>query len=160
MKKQKEDLPDLHCADVANAAVKIQAAYRGFQARQKVKHPNDDLPDLNCADVAHAALKIQSVYRGFTARQKLKSSDPVPPNSALVSKTQAERLGGKYADGRKIVRGPALPGNLVVDERDSKKGKRSSFLVSEAPLEEKPSQELLRHPGKLLDNLLIQAMYL
>ena len=40
-------------------------------------------------------------------------------------------------------------GKKIVNFWICRKGKRNSFLVSEPPLEEKPSQELLRHPGKL-----------
>ena len=71
----KEDLPDLKSADVANAAVKIQKVYRGFQIRKKVQ---EDLPDLKCAKVARATLRIQRVFRGYKARkrvQELKESN-------------------------------------------------------------------------------------
>ena len=65
---QTEDLPDLKARDVAMATVKIQKAFRGHQARQKVKNTikasDEDLPDLKCADVAAATVKIQKVYRG------------------------------------------------------------------------------------------------
>ena len=63
--KEEEDLPDLKSADVANAAVKIQKVYRGFQTRRKIK---EELPDLKCAKVAAATIKIQKVYRGFRTR--------------------------------------------------------------------------------------------
>lgn len=36
------------CADVANAAITIQSAYRGFKTRQKLTKRPDSLPDLNC----------------------------------------------------------------------------------------------------------------
>ena len=73
------------------------------------------------------------------------------PASAPVdhqAKIHTELFPRKLADGPRMGRGP--PAKLVVDERDSRKVKRNSFLVSEAPLEEKPSQELLRHPGNFL----------
>ena len=106
------------------------------------------MPELAYEDVANAAIKIQSVYRGFQAR---KQSETKVGRSRQLTKMEimTERKAIKTDEPRKIGRGSGFTGNLVVDERDSRKGKRSSFLVSEAPLEEKPSQELLRHPGKI-----------
>ncbi len=43
---EEDELPDLNCANVADAALKIQAAFRGFQVRKKVKETEGDLPDL------------------------------------------------------------------------------------------------------------------
>ena len=63
-----DDLPDLQSADVADAALKIQAAYRGFMVRKIGKQ--EELPDLNDPQLGVAAVKIQSVYRGFRTRQK------------------------------------------------------------------------------------------
>ena len=72
-----DDLPDLKCAEVANATIKIQKVYRGFQTRKQLKEKkNEDLPDLKSADVANAAVKIQKVYRGFQTRQKMKEELP------------------------------------------------------------------------------------
>ena len=58
-------MPDLKCKDVADATIKIQKVYRGFQTRKRLKEDTAELPDLKCAEVAHAAVKIQKVYRGF-----------------------------------------------------------------------------------------------
>ena len=41
-------MPDLNAADVANAAVKIQKVYRGFQSRRQMQ---EDMPKLKCAKV-------------------------------------------------------------------------------------------------------------
>ena len=75
IKEAKEDLPDLSCADVADAALKIQKVYRGFQSRKEIKSRKadaEDLPDLKCQDVMNATVKIQKVYRGFRTRLVLK----------------------------------------------------------------------------------------
>ena len=68
-------MPDLSCADVADAALKIQKVYRGFQSRKEIKSRKadaEDLPDLKCQDVMNATVKIQKVYRGFRTRLVLK----------------------------------------------------------------------------------------
>ena len=76
-----EDLPDLNCADVAAASIKIQAAFRGFQDRKKVEMIKD-LPNLKDPEVKQAAVKIQSAFKGHQARQKVKtikaSQDDLP----------------------------------------------------------------------------------
>merc|ERR1712079_312641 len=94
-----EGLPDLKCAQVQEATLKIQSAYRGFRTRQDVKSKKNNtadamfaairiqrafkkykarkhrreieegLPDLNSSEVKGAAVKIQSVYRGFQTRR-------------------------------------------------------------------------------------------
>ena len=67
-RKKLKELPDLKCAEVAAAAVKIQKVYRGFQTRKQME---DDLPNLKCAKVAHATIKIQKVFRGYQTRKQL-----------------------------------------------------------------------------------------
>merc|ERR1712079_940080 len=73
---EEDELPDLNDKDIADAAVKIQAAYKGFKIRKRMdikkSTKNDDLPDLNDSDLADAAVKIQSVYKGFKIRQTIK----------------------------------------------------------------------------------------
>ena len=63
-----KELPDLKCAEVAAAAVKIQKVYRGFQTRKKVEQ---DLPNLKCAKVVKATVRIQKVFRGYQTRKRL-----------------------------------------------------------------------------------------
>merc|ERR1712106_436275 len=75
-----EDLPDLEAADVAKAAVQIQAAYKGFKTRQMVKQHKEILPDLNCAQVQDATVKIQSAYRGFKTRKQMRESGEELPD--------------------------------------------------------------------------------
>merc|ERR1719234_2555529 len=83
-------MPDLNCAQVQDATVKIQSAYRGFQTRKQMKVEKDSdtrdviattsdssetedesLPDLKDAEVENATLKIQSAYRGFQTRKQM-----------------------------------------------------------------------------------------
>ena len=76
-----EEMPDLKCPEVANAAVNIQRVYRGFQTRKKLRETSttttpasqnegEDMPDLECPEVADAAVRIQKVYRGFQTRKQ------------------------------------------------------------------------------------------
>ena len=89
--EEAEELPDLNARDVKEAAVKIQAGYRGFQTRKKVcaistrepvmirktdfqsssSEEAEELPDLNAKDVKEAAAKIQAAYKGFQTRKKV-----------------------------------------------------------------------------------------
>ena len=84
MKESDEDLPDLSCPEVAQAAVNIQRVYRGFQIRKRLKEgeiQEDDLPDLSCPEVATAAVTIQKVYRGFQTRKQFTPSSKPPLRS-------------------------------------------------------------------------------
>ena len=65
-------MPDLNAADVAQAAVKIQAAYKGFKARKAKNNQNndeEDLPDLKDKSVQDATIKIQCAFKGFAVRK-------------------------------------------------------------------------------------------
>merc|ERR1719385_591678 len=89
VEQHKEIMPDLNCAQVQDATVKIQAAFRGHKARQEIKeakHVDDsseteeELPDLMDADVEAATVKIQSAYRGFQTRKKMQDKKEVMPD--------------------------------------------------------------------------------
>merc|ERR1712108_107230 len=111
IKKHKEVLPDLNCAQVQDATVKIQSAYRGFQTRKQMKvkksrdardviattsdsseTEDDSLPDLKDADVENATLKIQSAYRGFQTRKKMKEAKQDVATTSDSSETEDESL--------------------------------------------------------------------
>ena len=58
--KQTEDLPDLSCADVADAALKIQKVYRGFQTRKEIKSRNELEPAEESIRTRSVAIKDYS----------------------------------------------------------------------------------------------------
>jgi len=84
------DLPDLNDKEVADAAVKIQAAFKGFKVRKagnerekvrkstpdssETESEQEDLPDLNDNEVLEAAIKIQSAFKGFKVRNQMKDT--------------------------------------------------------------------------------------
>merc|ERR1712013_553852 len=67
--------PDLNCAQVQDATVKIQSAYKGFKTRQQIKKEKEIMPDLKSTEVQDATLKIQSAYKGFRVRKELKQKE-------------------------------------------------------------------------------------
>merc|ERR1719239_906953 len=75
VQEHKEIMPDLNCAQVQDATVKIQSAYRGFKTRKEMKEGGNDLPDLKAANVAAATLRIQAYYRGFKARKAMREQE-------------------------------------------------------------------------------------
>jgi len=75
-----EVMPDLNCAQVQDATVKIQSAYRGFKTRRQVKEREEDLPDLAAADVVAATIKIQSAYKGFQTRKMIQKHKEIMPD--------------------------------------------------------------------------------
>jgi len=80
VKKHKEVMPDLNCAQVKDATIKIQSAYRGFQTRKIIKEQNQDLPDLKAAEVVAATIKIQSAYKGFRTRKMIEAHKEILPD--------------------------------------------------------------------------------
>merc|ERR1712025_1009391 len=98
MKKEKEELPDLKCAEVQDATLKIQSAYRGFKTRKDMKQNapfkrvqtpdssatesegEEDLPDLDDSEVIDATIKIQSAFKGFKTRQMIKKHKEIMPD--------------------------------------------------------------------------------
>ena len=53
-----DDLPDLKCAKVARATIKIQKVFRGYKARKQ----------LDMAQTASAVVKKQKVLKGFNKK--------------------------------------------------------------------------------------------
>ena len=58
--EMEEDLPDLSCADVADAALKIQKVYRGFQTRKEIKSRNELEPAEESIRTRSVAIKDYS----------------------------------------------------------------------------------------------------
>merc|ERR1712106_716367 len=84
-----EDLPDLKAADVVDATIKIQSAYKCFKARKMIKQHKEIMPDLNCAQVQDATLKIQSAYRGFKTRKDMKEAGEELPDLKAADVVEA-----------------------------------------------------------------------
>jgi len=75
-----DSLPDLKDAEVENATLKIQSAYRGFQTRKQMKEAKEDLPDLKAKEVVDATIKIQSAYKGFRTRKMVQKHKEIMPD--------------------------------------------------------------------------------
>ena len=68
-------MPDLKDKEVADATLKIQTVFRGFQARKHMKSKTkaqeiDELPNLKDKDVQDAAAKIQASFKGHSLRKE------------------------------------------------------------------------------------------
>merc|ERR1719400_2638209 len=99
-------MPDLNCAQVQDATLKIQSAYRGFQTRKQMKAAKEDLPDLKADDVVAATIKIQSAYKGFKTRQMVQKHKEIMPDLNCAQVQDTVRLQGfqNKADGAKTQR--------------------------------------------------------
>merc|ERR1712013_517266 len=85
--------PDLNCAQVQDATVKIQSAYKGFKTRQQIKKEKEIMPDLKSTEVQDATLKIQSAYRGFKTRKEMKESDVTFKRRQISDSSETESEG-------------------------------------------------------------------
>ena len=92
-------MPDLNAADVAQAAVKIQAAYKGFKARKKAttNQNDEDLPDLKDKSVQDATIKIQCAFKGFAVRkhnkEQAKAASMIQKNfKGYLHRKKAEKI--------------------------------------------------------------------
>merc|ERR1712051_436167 len=111
------------------ATVKIQGAYRGFQARKAAKAPQNRAPPAT-----------KSVPRPPPVKKFPKPEKPAPPAvpSSISKRPMANR-----------------PMFSKVDERDTGRNNASTqkmkkFQPGLKTEVEKPSQELLRHPGDVV----------
>ena len=95
-KKEEDDLPDLNAADVAQAAVKIQSAYKGFKTRKMIRKHEEMLPGTNIGEVTDATVKLQSAFRGYRARKLLKETDDLPDLKAADVAAAALKGWSKY----------------------------------------------------------------
>ena len=90
-------MPDLNAADVAQAAVKIQAAYKGFKARKAKNQTEEDLPDLKDKSVQDATIKIQCAFKGFAVRkhnkEQAKAASMIQKNfKGYLHRKKAEKI--------------------------------------------------------------------
>ena len=88
-----KELPDLKCAEVAAAAVKIQKVYRGFQTRKQVEQ---DLPNLKCAKVVKATVRIQKVFRGYQTRKRLEMAQTAATAVKVQKVSKGFKVSKKY----------------------------------------------------------------
>merc|ERR1712008_601755 len=130
--KEQDELPDLKCKDVAMATVKIQGAYKGFKARKAAKAAQNGTPSTT-----------KSVARPPPAHKFPKPAKSAPP---AILQGQPSSISKRPMANR--------PMFSKVDERDTGRNastqKKKKFQPGLKTEVEKPSQELLRHPGDVV----------
>merc|ERR1711956_169663 len=148
--KEQDELPDLKCKDVAMATVKIQGAYKGFKARKAAKAAQNGTPSTTKSVArpppAHKfpkPAKSAPVSRPPPAHKFPKPAKPAPP---AVLQGQPSSISKRPMANR--------PMFSKVDERDTGRNastqKKKKFQPGLKTEVEKPSQELLRHPGDVV----------
>merc|ERR1712008_311516 len=148
--KEQDELPDLKCKDVAMATVKIQGAYKGFKARKAAKAAQNGTPSttksVSRPPPAHKFPKpamSAPVSRPPPAHKFPKPAKPAPP---AVLQGQPSSISKRPMANR--------PMFSKVDERDTGRNastqKKKKFQPGLKTEVEKPSQELLRHPGDVV----------
>ena len=104
-------------------------------------------------------MKIQKVYRGFQTRKHM---DPLRHGKKSTDDDMSDLKSPHVADAavkiQKVYGGfqtrkeldPISITKVKVDERDTKRTLVKKKMKLESTLEEKPSEELLRHPGDVV----------
>ena len=115
MKDPKFDLPDAkssrvketaprkrRTADVVNAAITIQTAFKKYKKRKALQLEREDLPDLKDKKIQDATLKIQTAYRGFRTRKELEDSGITLPKTKYDNVAKATLRIQAYYRGFKV----------------------------------------------------------
>ena len=144
-----DDMPDLNLQEVADATVKIQAAYRGFKARQHIKKRStgdvifsvltiqrafkrykarkarrESLPDINDTDIQKATITIQSAYRGFKTRKEMKKKSAMDVVSACMT---IQRAFKRYK-AREAIKKEEIKAKQAAVERAKKEAARAKEI--------------------------------
>merc|ERR1712054_738480 len=83
-------------SDVENATIKIQSAFRGFQARKNIKTSIPAVRRQRFADVVGAAITIQRAYRRYKKKkEERKKSANIAQQRRLTSRTKNSIPGNK-----------------------------------------------------------------
>ena len=148
-KAGQEDLPDLQLQEVADATVKIQAAYRGFKTRQQIqkrsagdvvfsvliiqrafkrykarKARKESLPDIDDSEVQKATITIQSAYRGFKTRKEAKKKSACDVIAACLT---IQRAFKRYKS-RKMIKNEEIKAKQVAVEKAKKEAARAKEI--------------------------------